>query len=368
MNKILIEDITHGGAGLGKIEGKIVFVEGALPGEIVFVEIVEDRKDYSIARVVEFEKTSNSRVKPACEYYGLCGGCDMQHAEYNCQVYLKKRILASTLKRIGGIDIENIYTVPSKKAFNYRRRVKFKCKGTNWGFYRKKSRDVVSVEYCFLSEDKINEYIKNSSCIDREIVLSDDNKINRDEMFLDLSEVVEGLYLTFGYGDFVQVNRDVNIKLVKMLVESIKDKGIKTVFDFFGGIGNFSLPLAASGVNVVSFDSNRHAVLSFNKNAGKFGLNRFAKSFVKNLIRPFNINTPPPQCVILDPPRTGAKRVIEYIINHKPEYVFYISCEPSTLSRDLKNLKDYYIIKKVILLDMFPQTHHFETLIELILK
>ncbi len=365
MDKIFIEGVAHGGMGIGKIKGKVTFVHNALPNEIVYVEIIEDKKDFSIAKAINFEKTSKHRVEPKCEYYEKCGGCDFQHIAYDYQLKLKADILRSIFKRISKIDINDIKVVESKDIFHYRRRVKFQCAGKRWGLFQKKSKNPVVIEHCKIADKAINEFISGNDCIKKEIVLSDDNVVNKKESVLNLSDVVDNLYLIYEYGSFVQVNRDINLKMVKTVVDSIRQKNVNRVFDFFGGIGNFSIPLAAYGINVVSFDSNKGAVKSFNRNAKGLKLTNIAKSIRKNLIKPFDIDIKPPDCVILDPPRAGAKKVVEYIDRNKPEYVLYVSCEPSTLARDLITLKDSYIIEKVTLFDMFPQTHHFETLVEL---
>jgi len=367
MDKIFIEGIAHGGMGIGKINGKIIFVHNALPGEVVYARIIEDKKDFFIAKAVKFEQISEHRVKPKCEYYENCGGCDFQHVDYDYQLSLKASILRSIFKRISKIDIgaNNVEIVASKDVFHYRRRVKFQCVGKRWGFFQKESKNPIVIERCQIAKEAINEFISNNDCINKEIVLSDDNVVNKKESILNLSDVVDNLYLTYEHGSFVQINKDVNLKIVKTVVDSVRRKGIKRVFDFFGGIGNFSIPLATYGINVVSFDSSKSAVKSFNNNVKRLKLTNIAKSVRKNLAKPLNFSIEPSNCVILDPPRAGAKRVVEYIAKNKPKYVFYLSCEPSTLARDLIMLKDSYIIDKVTLFDMFPQTHHFETLVEL---
>ncbi len=367
MDRIFIEGIAHGGMGIGRINGKITFIHNALPEEIVFAEIIDDKKDFSIAKAVKFEKTSKHRVEPKCEYYEKCGGCDFQHIAYDYQLKLKADILRSIFKRIAKIDIgvDDIEVAASKDIFHYRRRVKFQCVGKRWGLFQKGSRKPVVVEHCKIADKAINEFISSNDCINKETVLSDDNVVNKKESVLNLSDVVDNLYLIYEYGSFVQVNRDINLKMVKTIVDSIRQKKVNKVFDFFGGIGNLSIPLAAYGINVVSFDSSKSALDSFNRNTKRLKLTNTAKSIRKNLTKPFNIDIEPPDCVILDPPRAGAKSVIEYIDRSKPKYVLYVSCEPSTLARDLIILKDSYIIDKVTLFDMFPQTHHFETLVEL---
>ena len=365
MKSIEVEGFAHRGVGIGRIDNKIVFIENSLPGEIVDIEIKENKKDYCMAETVNILKPSAYRINPVCPYYGVCGGCDMQHVDYKYQLELKKSVLKNILKRIASLDKYNIETAASDEIFNYRRRVRFRCSGSNWGFFKRKSSKIVSIKECFTADKRINSYINSEQCSAFEIEVSDDDKVNPKVLKLDLSSIKKNLYLTYKPGVFTQINRSINLKIIETLLSRIDREDINSVFDFFGGMGNFSIPIAIKGISVTGFELDKKAVDSFKKNVRRLNLDRKAFVVRKNLNRPFAIEQKCAECVILDPPRAGAKSVIKYIVENRPKFVFYVSCEPSTLARDLKILKDYYKIKLIKLFDMFPQTHHFETFAEL---
>ncbi len=364
MYRVSIENFAHNAKGIAKINGKIVFVSYALPNEIVDIDIVSQKKDYSIANLIDIKKPSKERIEPICKYYGLCGGCDLQHANYSYQLELKKFILKQTIKKIAKFDFNDIVVVASKNPFYYRRRVKFKCIGKEYGFNKKKSNEDVLIDRCVIADEAINDYISKNRCKNYEILVDDKGLINPKKGFLDLSFIKDGLYINYSPKAFVQVNRYINIKMIEALIDMVKKEHCSFVLDFFGGIGNFSIPLAAIGCDVVNLEYNKSALNSFKDSARMLNLSSKLKSKRINLFMPFNLKEKP-DCVVLDPPRSGAKRVMSYILNSKPKTVFYFSCEPSTLARDISSLLSLYDVEKMFLFDMFPQTHHFETLVKL---
>jgi 23S rRNA (uracil1939-C5)-methyltransferase len=365
MDKVIIENFAHNGYGVTHINNRVVFVENALPSEVVDIEIIQKKKSYYIAKAKNIVESSPFRVDPKCPYYGKCGGCDFQHIDYSYQLELKKNVLINILKRIGGIEYQNIDIISSNKSFNYRRRAKFQCNEKEWGFYKKESKDIVDISQCCIVDNAINDYIKQNSCSPEEIAVDDRGKINSKTMVLDFSFIKENLYLTYKSGAFVQVNKYINRELIKTVVDEVKKENIESLVDFFGGVGNFSIPLAALGIKTVNVDIDKKALYSFRKNLQRLSLDGIAKAKRANLNKTIDIDLDAAESVLIDPPRSGAKSVVQYILRIKPEFVFYISCEASTISRDLNLLKKDYLIEKVVLFDMFPQTHHFESFVKL---
>ncbi len=364
--KVFIESFAHKGVGVARIDNKIVFVENAIPNEVVDIEVVKNYKDYSVAVIRDVIKQSMHRVMPVCPYYGLCGGCNMQHIDYYYQVELKKQVLKTTLKRIAGLDINNITAVQSKQPYEYRRRVRFRCSKEKWGYLKKHSHDIIDIDSCAIADKRINNFIKQNICIERQLVVSDGGGINKQYSKLDLGGLKEGLYLTYKTGSFVQVNKYINEEIIKTLINEIGMEDIGCAIDFYGGFGNFSIPVSIlCGISILNVELNRDSIQSFKKNINRLGLGEQAKAVKVDLSRQFELNYDCNDCVILDPPRIGAKNAINFIVKHKPQFVFYISCEVSTLSRDIKVLNEFYDIERVVLFDMFPQTHHFETMIKL---
>jgi len=362
--EVKIESFAHNGFGVGKLNGKVVFVDFVLPDENVLVEKFFENKDYIKAHPVKIIEASRFRVNPKCQYYGVCGGCDMQHIDYEYQLKLKKRVLVNTLRRIAKVEIGDVEVVKSKDDFFYRKRASFKCSDKDWGFYKKNSRDFVKIDRCAIIDENLNRFISSNECIGDGIEVDDFGHINAKKMLLNLNSIKEGLYIKYQRGDFTQVNKDVNLSLIETVKSNIMKDDIGSVVEFYGGIGNFSIPLLLEGLRVANVELNASSIKSFKNNVKRLGLEDSAFSFRRDLN--YNIDIPGNyDCALLDPPRTGAKKVVKWILKEKPKFVFYISCEPSTLSRDLKNLQNLYKIDFIKIFDMFPQTHHFETMVKM---
>lgn len=354
---VKIEGFANGGYGIARIDKKTVFVRYALPDETVEIEIVKEKKSYAIAQTTKVLEASPFRVKPRCKYYGMCGGCNLQHATYDYQLELKKEAFKNVLKRIAKIEIDSIEIEASPKQFNYRRRVEFKCRFGHWGFFKEKSNEFVKIDYCHIADDQINEFIKKYRCSSlNRIEVDDFSNINTDEMMLDLG-LAKPLF--YKKGAFSQINREVNLKLIEELKNTVNNLNISTVVEFFCGIGNFTIPLATEGYKITAIEFDTKAISSLRRNINSFKLKNVRYKKI-NLMEPFKLNDRF-DLALLDPPRDGAKLVSEWIIRKKPPYVIYISCDPATLSRDLNILKSLYSIEKIKLFDMFPQTHHIES-------
>ncbi|WP_442905304.1 class I SAM-dependent RNA methyltransferase [Hippea sp. KM1] len=253
---------------------------------------------------------------------------------------------------------------PSNMQFGYRKRVDFSCLKGRWGFLKKGSSEFIGIDRCLLADDAINDYIKNNSCMRKtRIEIDDKGRINQKQMYLDIGV---GKPLTYRLGAFSQINRNINIKLIERITSIAKQTNSKTAIEFFCGIGNFTIPLSLNQISITALEWDKNAVLSLKDNIKAFGIKNIAIQRA-NLMQPFRINTEF-DLAILDPPREGARYVAEWLRRRKVNWIIYVSCEPSTLARDLFMLKESYTIESVELFDMFPQTHHIETLVLLKLK
>ncbi len=384
---------VYGGYVLAKEEG-IIFIKGALPDELVEVEIIEKRKDYSIGEVRNVIEPSPFRVEPSCEIADRCGGCQLQHISYDYQVILKAGVLRETLNRIAKINMELNNTVLSEP-FGYRYRGQFKSNGIKVGFYREGTRDLISIERCLLMHDRINNflhflnrntlsslkdvhiitdgnnvvtYFKNtrfkewtgeSFTSDNHInIVFEDHRIGSDSI---LFEMDEGFSYRISVKSFFQSNWKLNLKLIKRIKEYILHTGLSgRMLDFYAGAGNFTIPLSRYMDEIISVEeeSNAYNDLKNNielnniKNCKTFNISveRFTPSGVFNLI-------------IIDPPRQGmTDAAIKKIREITPEVILYISCNPSTLARDLKKIYDIYEIESIEMYDFFPNTYHIESL------
>jgi 23S rRNA (uracil1939-C5)-methyltransferase len=413
--KLKIDKVVYGGYGLAKENNTVYFVPYTLPDEEVEIEVVEDKKDYKLGRLVDVLKPSEYRVKPACEYFTACGGCDFQHMTYENQLLLKKEILKDQLLRIGKIETEIEKIIPSKEPFRYRNRTQLKFDGKNLGFYKKDSNDLVNVDYCLLLKEDIEKllnplkkfHIKYAIMPSNIHIFSNtkEEKLVRFE-FLDesqfsniiydmnifreeIDEKIKGIgfyakhkrYSLLGedvvfenIGDykfrvsmdsFFQVNVYQIENLIDEVVSEVEDKGFKKLVDFYCGVGTLTIPASKYVKEALGIESNEEAVkdakanikhnklknVKFLKAQTEKGL-KYAKDFL-------------PEVVIFDPPRSGLNRKIINEISQiqTVRKIIYVSCDPSTLSRDLRQfIENGFKLKKVKLIDMFPQTYHIESI------
>lgn len=396
-----VETPVYGGFALGR-EGKIIFIKGAIPGELVEIKIKETRKDYSVGEVTRVIEPSESRRTPPCQYFGACGGCQLQFIEYDRQVAIKKEILGESLKRIGGIEIKDLTTLTGNEFF-YRHRAQFKVSQDGQvGFFKEGTRQVISIENCLICIPPINNLLLKLKGIDlggiKELhVISGDTisilikgSVKEDTLQAILDAGVSGIafengdsigkdFITLEYKDFrytvtpwgfFQGNWELNKKLVNMILERLSPLEGKKVLDLYSGAGNFSIPIAKMASEVVSIEENPYAVEDGKRNLMINGIKNclFIKASVeeifKNRKRWKIIDERRYDIIILNPPRPGlSSEICKGILDIGSERIVYVSCNPTTLARDLKRLKDRYEIESLSLVDLFPNTYHIETVV-----
>ncbi|RJQ20047.1 MAG: class I SAM-dependent RNA methyltransferase [Nitrospiraceae bacterium] len=400
-----VERPAYGGLSIGRHEGKIVMIKGAaLPGETVEAAVEGEKKDYLTASVKKVLEPAPYRIEPACRYFGTCGGCHLQHIDYEHQLKLKQEILGDSLKRLAKTVTELSTPLFDGGPWNYRLRGQFKVSHGQAGFYRGNTREVVDIDYCPLMTEEINEYfskakpllkknpdvreihittgdcstalirlssrVKSASAMNKPAssltdvgfaglyVETHDNKISRHgRTYVTLR--LDNMSYTVSPPTFFQSHWRLNQKVVKFIKDSLQPLKGKRVLDLYSGAGNFSLPLA-SDAEVVAVEENPHAIEDGRRNAeiNKIETCRFIKSSAEdfNAAGRFDI-------VILDPPRTGiSNSVMEKLSALIPERIVYISCNPATFARDLRELHKAYDIGSVRMIDLFPQTFHIESL------
>ena len=429
---LTIEKIVHGGHGLARLPSGIVSLTPfVLPEEKVRVKEVHRQKDFVSTEVIEVLEPSPHRIKPQCRHYQKCGGCHLQHADYNFQVDIKQKCLDEMLShnlRLSGITSSSF--LKSKDIFHYRQRIRLQVDNHGrLGFFARKSHSLEALSYCPLSAAPINEVLKDISesniirkialtlsCVDlllspvdQQIVVilhidrkprPADYKVAREIAELDLIKSVwfdgsqfamdgpivslnqdaglnpkrlliftklagnKRIDLSFEPGGFCQVNLAINEHLIALLLKWIQPKKRDRILDLFCGMGNFSVPLAMTGADVVGTDSQRSSIRSAINNGQENALEncRFFRSDAGQSVNQFIKNNEKFDIIILDPPRQGCKKIIKDFHKLNAHTILYISCDPSTLIRDLIALKKVgYELDKITGLDMFPQTYHFET-------
>jgi 23S rRNA (uracil1939-C5)-methyltransferase len=414
--RVQIESVAFKGYGVTRIEGKVVFVPYTVTGDEAWIEITQEKKTYATARLNEIIKPSPGRVDPPCPYSGICGGCQWQHIDYSIQVEQKKEILVEILKRLGGMkEIPSISAVSSPKRYDYRVRVRLKVKGKAMGYYQERSHRMVDVERCPISHRLVNEIIHKLrqelnalSCMEEvEINVSPEEgrgvllfhphsyEEGLDSLmkeFLQSQVILRGIAITQkdGYdligdptlnftmplsherkkrelklrispGSFSQVNPEQNQRLVQTVLQFSEGNPEDRVFDFYAGAGNLTLPLAMEATEVFGIEENRAAFQDAQFNAERNGMKHchFIHGRVEDVL--LHWKREPPDLIVLDPPRTGCKTILDQVVRLKPRKIIYVSCEPTTFARDLRLFSERgYSLQRLSLIDMFPQTFHME--------
>lgn len=387
--EIVIEKLAHGGEGLARVAGRVMFVPLAAPGDRASVRIVEIARSHARGEIVEILSPSPDRRAPPCRYFGACGGCQLQHLEYRAQLATKARIVHEALEHIGGIRWPSDIPMLSAGELGYRSRCELKISSategeTRVGYFRAHSHEVVDVEECPILEARAaHELTRLRSTAsrlprgvtrawlasgDEEGVLVTDDAGDRDCAGSDrtVHQRVGGIDYRFGLTSFFQCNRLLVEDLVRTAVG--ETSGVHAA-DLYAGAGLFSLPLARRFLRVQAVEENATAVKLLEANALDNhidNLQAFSTRVEDWLAREATLS-PPLDFVLLDPPRRGAGvRVIEVLQTLHPRAIAYVSCDPATLARDLRHLVACgYALDAVTALDMFPQTAHVEAVAQL---
>ena len=414
--QVEIESVAFKGYGVARVQGKVVFVPYTAAGDKVRIEVVDEKKEYSIGRVVEIIEPSPGRVVPRCPYFGRCGGCQWQHIDYSTQGELKKEILQDLLQRLGRLrEIPSIRIMPSSKPYDYRIRIQLKVKGKVIGYYQERTHRIVEIDRCPISHPLVNQIIRElkeespglqrmeeieinvspeqgrgvilfhphsqdrrtkhimkefleSHPILRGIALSRKGGFNLSggpalDLTIHLSQEVEkrNLKLRISPGSFSQVHPEQNEALIQTVLQFSGVNKEDRVLDLYAGVGNLTLPLAIGAREVLGIEENRTAIEDARFNAKRNGTKNcnFIHRRVEDFLR--NSKEEPPDLIVLDPPRTGCKTILDQLVRWKPGKIVYASCEPTTFSRDLHLFSERgYSLRSLGLIDMFPQTYHME--------
>ncbi len=389
---ILIDSLDHSGRGIAKLDNKVVFVENAIPGEIVNINVTKDKKNYIEANVASYIKKSKKRVDSPCPYFNICGGCDLLHLSYPDMLAFKQEKIENIVSKYVGNSIKINKIVKSSNQFNYRNKVTFQVKET-LGFYNSKSHKLVQIDKCIISSDIINNCIKHL----KELNLSEISKItcrtNLNELMIiietknqnlnidAIKKCANSIYLKVNdeyklvYGNeyiiesvgkykylvspdsFFQINLDICLKLYSKVNEYIGTN--KNVLDLYCGTGTIGI-FVSSDNNVLGVEINKFAIQDAIKNKEMNNIENieFICGDSGKIIDNLDFK---PDVVIVDPPRAGLnKETIDNIIKLNPNTLIYVSCDPMTLARDLNLLNNNFNINEITPFDMFPNTKHVE--------
>jgi len=372
------------GFGLGFAEGLTIFVALAVAGDRLRVKIHQVKGRTAFAEIVEIVEPSPERIEPPCAYFGRCGGCDFQQMDYDTQLRAKVDILRDCLVRIGKLDYPHeIEIIGSPRPFGYRSRAQWHAdtRRRRIGYFRRNSHDVIDVENCPILTDELqNTLTRLRAEIEWHNLWAEKVEIEAasagEQVSIYSTELVEPTAeISFQldenrYFYDAQSFFQGNLFLIDALVETaLSGARGKHALDLYCGVGLFTLPLARRFERVEGVEASEKAIEAARKNLDHARLETaevFAESvgewLTENLSRLTGVDF-----ILLDPPRAGTEReTIERVIKIRPPQISYVSCEPSTLARDLRILcENSYRIESITAFDLFPQTHHVETVVRL---
>jgi 23S rRNA (uracil1939-C5)-methyltransferase len=416
-----IVDLTHDGVGVADLDGRKVFVADALPGERVEIVLRKRRRKLQEADLKRVLEPSPSRVEPACEYFGRCGGCALQHLAHPAQVSFKQRVVAETLKRIGRVEPEEWLPAVVSEPWHYRRRARLGVKyvaGKNRvlvGFRERAGPYITDMRHCPVLVPPIDgllgelaELIERSSLKERlpqiEAAVADDScalvlRVLAEPSPADVEAFREfgtrhdvDIYwqrggpgtvvplerarplryrlpeidLTYDFlpTDFVQVNAGINAELVSTAVRLAGVTPTDRVLDLYCGIGNFSLPFARAAGELTGVEGDAGLVARAVRNCAVNGIDNARFVTADLTASDWSFYREHWDVVVLDPPRTGAEVAVAELHASKPRRIVYVSCHPATLARDAQVLveRHRFKLRAARVFDMFPHTHHVEAL------
>ena len=393
--------ITHGGAAMGRHEGRAIFVPYALHGETVRAEVVEDKGRYAFARLVEVLEPSPDRVEPPCPHFGPdgCGGCQWQHAGYPAQLQFKAEIVVDQLTRIGKIANPIVRaTLPDPSGWAYRNHAQFHpAREGKLGFQAAATNRTIPIEECPIlhplltdlyatldidtqdlrrlslragteTGDRMLVFEMNDdmppgleidlpvSCV---LLLSDGqyaNLIGHNH----ITEIVADHTYRISAPSFFQVNTPQAVQLVHLVDEYLDLQGSETVLDAYCGVGLFTVHLAERADLVIGVEVATSAIDDLLENTAGFDNVDVIEGMVEAVLPDLDM---PIDAVVVDPPRAGLDRfALDALAERHPPRLVYVSCDPATLARDAKRLTaaGYHLVE-VQPVDMFPQTYHVES-------
>jgi 23S rRNA (uracil1939-C5)-methyltransferase len=381
--EVEVERILPGGMGLAHAGGKTVFVSLAAPGDRLRVRIDRQQGNLLFASIEEILTPSPLRIEPPCPYFGRCGGCDFQQLTYEAQLAAKAEIIRDCLHRIARLEnVPEIVVTPSPNNWRYRMRATWQIdrEQQRIGYYERGSRRVCDVADCAvllpelqatLERVRETEWNKFPTELKHLDAIVGENGVSLSPPFAEfetneLSLTVRGEVYHYNAAAFFQINPSLLGSLIDF---AIADAAGGRVLDLYCGVGLFTLPLARRFAGVVGVESNPTAARFARRNLqrGELSNARVITATVTDWFRSEAAQVGPVDFVLLDPPRAGAESaVIKGILALAPAQISYVSCDPATLARDLKKLIGVgYAIDSLAAFDLFPQTHHVETVVRL---
>jgi 23S rRNA (uracil1939-C5)-methyltransferase len=419
-----IESLDREGRGVAHVEGKTIFVDGAVTGEEVEYASYRKKPSWELAQLLRVERESASRVAPRCAFFGTCGGCSMQHVDEATQVAAKQRVLEDALWHVGRVRAESMLRPLHGLAWGYRHRARLSARfvekkgGSLVGFRERKSTYVTDMTSCEVLPPRVSGLIRPlRALIDSlamreripqievavgealtvlvlrvlEAVSAEDGErlkrfaddhavqlwlqpagldsarpfwpLEAQQLHYTLPQY--GMRIAFGPTDFTQVNHAVNRLLVSRALGLLDPEPGESIIDFFCGLGNFTLPIASSGAEVLGVEGSAALLAKAQANAAANGLGERCRFAMANLFEAEECaRLPACDKALLDPPREGAIELVKSFEQKPPARIVYVACDPATLARDAGVLVNAigYRLEAAGVLNMFPHTSHVESI------
>lgn len=419
---VAVEALSHDGRGIARLQGKTMFIEDALPGEEVGYRIYKRRRDYDEARTVAVLRPSPQRVSPRCKHFGVCGGCSLQHLEPAAQLAAKQQTLLDNLQRIGGLEPDELLPPLTGPVWGYRRRARLSVHKTDArvfvGFKERHRPLVAELHSCDVLDPRLSGLI--APLAELLGTLSSADRIPQLEAAMDEESVVlvlrvlnplndadcsalsafedrhgirfylqpgrsesaaplrgppaelhyglpeSGVDIRFEPADFIQVNAEINRRLVRLALQQLDLQPGESALDLFCGLGNFTLPMARLATSVTGVEGEAALVARARTNAQLNGLTNagFVQADLFAVEQGAEWARRRYARILLDPPRAGAREIIARIPAFHARRIVYVSCHPGTLARDARILVEEqgWRLSRAGVLDMFPHTSHVESI------
>lgn len=372
---LCVEKLTNGGYGLARHEGFVYFIPYSCPGDILEVKVTERKKNFAFAEIIRVVQASPDRIKAPCAYFGRCGGCDWQHVNLTTQRSQKQMIVEEQLKAFITTQTEVRPLKVSPQDYNYRNRIQLNFEENHFGYYARSTHLLIPIKECLIAEPALNQKLQNLPAL-----LSRKKKMNsgRVELALSQNTDVEVFWSQEKRGEFdgfSQVNTPLNHFMIETVLDWINPK-TEAVLDLYAGAGNFTFPLFThlKRAKITAVEGSQASCAKAHKILQSQNLSPQKISFHNGDVESFLARAEIPEgcSVLLDPPRVGCSdNVIVALAAGKWEQLLYVSCDIAALKRDLERLFSKSSrplrLAKIQALDMFPQTRHVETLIEVLI-
>lgn len=421
-----IASLSHDGRGISTLNGKTIFISGAITGEKVICQILKKNSRYNEANTLDVLHAAAERALPVCSHYGVCGGCSMQHIEQDSQIQFKQKILLEQLAHFGKVTPEKIIPPLSGNTMGYRRKARLGVRYVKKknkilvGFREKFSNFLTDIQRCPVLHpsvgmriQELSELIASLSVFDHipqievaagdkktalvfrhmmDLTADDKNKLvifaqrhhfdiylqpnpplpleklypADEKMLLEYSLSDYSIQIQFHPLDFIQVNGEMNHLMIQQALTLLNPQAEDIVLDLFCGLGNFTLPIARFAKHVTGVEGSHEMVARASNNAVNNGIKNveFHMANLMGACETFRWATKKYDKILLDPPRTGAKEILPLLSTSHAKRIVYISCNPATLARDAGELVHHYHykLKEVGVINMFPQTSHIEAI------